>query len=80
MRRGGAFLEAGEIVVTGALAFLPRRLADFLRVEAKRRLVLRVAPHAAALEVKPRAIRLKDTRSRWEAAHQTARSPSPGDW
>lgn len=65
MRRGGAFLEGRDIVVTGGIAFLKRRVADFLRAEAKRRITARVAPHAEALGVKPRAIRVKDTRSRW---------------
>jgi predicted metal-dependent hydrolase len=63
--RGGAFLDGHVIVVTGAREFLPRRVADFLRAEAKRRISVLLAPYAAALEVKPRAIRLKDTRSRW---------------
>lgn len=63
--RGGAFRDGRALVVAGAREFLPRRIADFLRVEAKRRIVLLAAPHAAALGVKPRAIRVKDTRSRW---------------
>lgn len=63
--RGGAFLDGGAIVVTGAREFLARRLADFLRGEARRRLALLAAPHARALGVKPRGIRVKDTRSRW---------------
>ncbi|MGG5819577.1 M48 family metallopeptidase [Falsiroseomonas sp. HW251] len=64
-RRGGAFIEGREIVVTGAREFLPRRVGDFLRAEAKRRIGALAVPHAAALGVKPRVIRLKDTRSRW---------------
>jgi predicted metal-dependent hydrolase len=63
--RGGAFLDGGALVVTGAREFLRRRVTDFLRGEAKRRIVVLAAPHAAALAVKPRAIRVKDTRSRW---------------
>jgi predicted metal-dependent hydrolase len=63
--RGGAFLDGEEIVVAGDLAFLRRRVGDFLRGEARRRILQRVPPHAAALGVKPRGIRLKDTRSRW---------------
>jgi hypothetical protein len=63
--RGGAFLDGGHLVVTGAREFLRRRAADFLRAEAKRRIAALAAPHAAALGVKPRAIRMKDTRSRW---------------
>lgn len=64
-RRGGVFLEGQSIVVTGAREVLPRRLGEFLRGEAKRRLALLVAAHAAALGVRPRRIRVKDTRSRW---------------
>ena len=63
--RGGAFLDGDVLVVTGAREFLRRRVTDFLRDEAKRRIVALVAPHAVALAVKPRAIRVKDTRSRW---------------
>jgi predicted metal-dependent hydrolase len=64
-RRGVAFLEEGALVVTGDAAFLPRRVARFLRDEALRRIIAKAGPHATALGVQPRAIRLKDTRSRW---------------
>jgi hypothetical protein len=63
--RGGAFLEGKALIVTGAREFLARRARDFLRAEAKRRIAALAAPHAAALGVKPRTIRVKDTRSRW---------------
>ncbi|HEV7264834.1 MAG TPA: M48 family metallopeptidase [Falsiroseomonas sp.] len=63
--RGGAFLDGKVIVVTGAREFLRRRLTDFLRVEARRRIAVLILPHASTLGVKPRAIRMKDTRSRW---------------
>jgi len=63
--RGGAFLHGQTLVVTGDIEFLPRRVADFCRAEAGRRLSQRVAHHAARIGVAPRAIRLKDTRSRW---------------
>ncbi len=63
--RGGAFIQDRAIVVTGAREFLRRRVADFLRAEAKRRIAALTQPHAAALGVAPRAIRMKDTRSRW---------------
>jgi predicted metal-dependent hydrolase len=63
--RGGAFLDGGVIVVTGAREFLRRRVGDFLKAEAKRRIGLQAGPHAAVLGVKPRVIRVKDTRSRW---------------
>ncbi|MFO0186540.1 MAG: M48 family metallopeptidase [Alphaproteobacteria bacterium] len=64
-RRGGAFVEDGAIIVTGAVEFLPRRLRDFLRVEAKRRILPLAATHAEKLGVAIRAIRVKDTQSRW---------------
>jgi len=64
-RRGGPFLEGGAMVVPGAGAFLRRRVTDFLRAEAQRRIARLAHPHAAALGVTPRAIRVKDTRSRW---------------
>ncbi len=63
--RAGAHLDGTDIVVTGGIAHLKRRAAEFLRAEAKRRITALVAPHAEALGVAPRAIRLKDTRSRW---------------
>jgi predicted metal-dependent hydrolase len=63
--RGGAFLDGRQLVVTGAREFLRRRAGDFLRGEAKRRIATLAMPHAATLGVKPRAIRVKDTRSRW---------------
>ncbi len=64
-RRGGAFVEDGAIIVTGAVEFLPRRLRDFLRVEAKRRIIPLAAIHAEKLGVAIKTIRVKDTQSRW---------------
>ena len=40
-------------------------LVGRVRLAAERRLITSVGPHATALGVTPRAIRLKDTRSRW---------------
>jgi predicted metal-dependent hydrolase len=64
---GGAWLVPAEraILVTGAAEFLARRVLDFLRAEAGRRIRRLAALHGATLGVQPRAIRLKDTRSRW---------------
>ncbi len=64
-QRGPAVIAAGQLVVGGALEFLPRRVLDALRAEAGRRFLASATPHAAALEVRPRAIRVKDTRTRW---------------
>lgn len=64
-RRGGAFLEGGALVVTGEAEFLPRRALAFLRGEAARRIAAALPGHCEALGVRPRAVRVKDTKSRW---------------
>ena len=63
--RGGAWLEGGAIVVSGDAEFLPRRLRDFLRAEARRRLGVLVATVSADAGLCPRRITVKDTRTRW---------------
>ena len=64
-RRGGVWVEGGEIMVAGEAAFLPRRVADFFRAEARLRLSALVAAKAQAAQVQPRRVTVKDTRSRW---------------
>lgn len=64
-RRGTAWLEAGELCVAGDPAFLPRRVADFLRAEARRRLSVLVAEKAAESGLRPSRVTVKDTRTRW---------------
>ncbi len=63
--RGGAWLQDGEIHVSGDVAFLPRRVSDFLRAEARRSIVDLVAQKAALARAQPARITLKDTSSRW---------------
>lgn len=63
--RGGTRIEAGEIIVTGAPEFLTRRVGDFLRAEARRRLSALALAKAVAAGVTPRRVVVKDTRSRW---------------
>lgn len=63
--RGGAWIAEGEILVAGDLAFLPRRVADLLRAEARRRLSALVASKAASAEVTCRRLVFKDMRTRW---------------
>ena len=60
-----ARLEPGAIVVGGEAEELPQRMAEFLRAEARRRMEVLSAGHAALLGVRPKALKLKDTRSRW---------------
>ncbi|MCX8999480.1 M48 family metallopeptidase [Rhizobiaceae bacterium BDR2-2] len=57
----------GEAVlrVSGLPEHLPRRIADFLKREARRDLEARVAVHAASVGRPVRSMTLKDTRSRW---------------
>ncbi len=68
-RRGTVEVRAGEtgpeLVVHGDRRHLPRRLADFLKREAKTDIEALVARHAAAVGRHPKAIRFKDTTSRW---------------
>ncbi len=63
--RGGAWLEAGELLVAGAPEFLARRTADFLRAEGRRRLSALATVKATAAGLSPRRIIVKDTRTRW---------------
>jgi predicted metal-dependent hydrolase len=63
--RGAAFLLDQELHVTGAPEFLQRRVRDFLRKEAQRRLGALVAAKSAVVGVAPRRVTMKDTTSRW---------------
>jgi predicted metal-dependent hydrolase len=56
---------APALIVHGDRAHLPRRIADFLKREARRDIEPLVAKHAAAAGRKAKAIRYKDTTSRW---------------
>lgn len=53
------------LIVRGDRLHLPRRLADFLKREARREIEPLVARHTAAVGRKAKAIRYKDTTSRW---------------
>lgn len=59
-------LTAGpQIIVWGDEAHLPRRTADFIKKQAEIFMVPLVASYAMKLDVKPKSIRFKDTKSRW---------------
>jgi predicted metal-dependent hydrolase len=62
---GGAGGLAPRLVVSGGEAHLARRLRDWLAAEAKRDLKTAVDRHAAAVGAKPRALKVRDTVSRW---------------
>ncbi|HWK15725.1 MAG TPA: M48 family metallopeptidase [Rhizobiaceae bacterium] len=53
------------LIVHGDRRHLPRRLADFLKREAKAEITALVAKHAAAVGRPAKTIRFKDTTSRW---------------
>ncbi|MGN6306587.1 MAG: M48 family metallopeptidase [Mesorhizobium sp.] len=58
--------ETGPVlVVHGDRLHLPRRIADFLKREAKREIETLVDKHTEAVGRKAKAIRFKDTSSRW---------------
>lgn len=61
----GVVLAAGAVLVGGPEGRLAAQVAAFLKAEAQRRIRVLVAGHATLLGVAPKAIRLKDTRSRW---------------
>ena len=63
--RGAAWIEAEELHVSGHPAFLARRVTDFLRAEARRRLAALAMQKAAAAALPARRVVVKDTSSRW---------------
>jgi predicted metal-dependent hydrolase len=63
--RGGAWLEAGVLHVSGDPAFLARRVGDFLRAEARRRFASQALAKAASAGLSVRRVSVRDTRTRW---------------
>ncbi len=63
--RGGAWIESGRIFVAGEPEFLARRLTDCLKHLARQKLTALAMEKAVAAGIKPRAVRVKDTRTRW---------------
>ncbi len=63
--RGGAWLEGGEIHVSGNAAFLPRRVSGLLRAEALRLFAAVASAKCAQAGVIAARVTVKDTRSRW---------------
>ena len=53
------------LVIHGDRVHLPRRLADFLKREARREIEAMVVLHTGKLGRKAKAVRFKDTSSRW---------------
>jgi predicted metal-dependent hydrolase len=63
--RGPAWIEAGEICVTGDPAFVARRVRDFLRDLAKRELSRHAQALAESIGQKVKRVGVRDTTTRW---------------
>jgi predicted metal-dependent hydrolase len=57
--------------IPGPAATLARRLRTYFQKEARARLNIAVSRYARALDVRPRAIRITDTASRWGSCSST---------
>ncbi len=71
--RRGTWREAGEIRVSGFLDYLPRRVADFLKREARAEITERAHDKAARIERVITGMTLRDTRSRWGSCNSEGR-------
>lgn len=63
--RHGVQRIGAELFVSGSLEHLPRRVADWLKREAKREIATRAQPMAERIERTIAALAVRDTRSRW---------------
>ncbi len=63
--RGGVWVEGRQINVGGEADFLPRRVGDFMRAEARRHMSARAMEKAELAGVRPSRVAVKDTKSRW---------------
>ena len=73
--RGVVWTETGArgplICVAGERPHVARRVADFLKREARKDIEAAVARHAKRLGVAPRRVTLRDTASRWGSCSST---------
>ncbi len=63
--RGGTWIESGAILVSGEPEFLSRRVADCLKRLARQQLAALAFEKAHGIKLAPKAVRVKDTRTRW---------------
>ncbi len=61
----GTRLSEGTLLVAGAAEFLPRRVVDYLRNEARRRLATAALEKATGAGLRVRRVVVKDTSTRW---------------
>ena len=73
--RGVVWADADDrgptLCVSGERAHVARRIADFLRKEARKDIERAVARHTKALGVAARSVTLRDTTSRWGSCSST---------
>lgn len=70
---GGAWLENNRLMVSGDLAFLNRRVADFLRTHATTVLKREVQEMAENTHLYPSEVAIRDTSSRWGSCSTSGR-------
>jgi predicted metal-dependent hydrolase len=73
-RRGGVVAIAGpepRLVVAGDAPHIPRRIADWLKAEARRDLSLASSNHADAMGTRYKRLSLRDPASRWGSCTAT---------
>jgi len=63
--RRGVWIEGETIQVSGPEEFFARRVGDFLKAEARRRILARAEPMAAQLGAGFKTVRVGDPKSRW---------------
>ena len=63
--RRGVWCEDNEIRVSGPLLHLPRRIKDWLKKEARRKITILTREIALIRGLTPGRITIRDTRSRW---------------
>ena len=63
--RRGVWREGGDICASGHMEHLPRRIADFLKAEARRELAARARAKAASIQATVRRVSVRETRTRW---------------
>lgn len=63
--RRGVWLADGALNVSGQPEHVGRRVGDFLKAEAKRRILPQAHDLAGRIDRKPGRVTVKDTRSRW---------------
>ncbi|MEE8439641.1 MAG: SprT family zinc-dependent metalloprotease, partial [Micropepsaceae bacterium] len=68
-RRGPIWIDdttsLPTIRVTGRSEHVPRRVRDWLKAEARKRIGERVAEYSKSLDVQPKRVTVRDTTSRW---------------